>query len=41
MVDPSNRELRTALQKAEYAMTLGDDVVDGDEAGEGPPSDSD
>ena len=41
LVDPSNRELRTALQKAEYAMTLGDDVVDGDEAGEGPPSDSD
>ncbi|MCJ1327161.1 hypothetical protein MMC10_003828 [Thelotrema lepadinum] len=41
LVDPSNRDLRTTLQKAEYAMALGDDVVNEDEAGDGPPSDSD
>ena len=41
LVDPSNKELRTILQKAEYALTLGDDVVEDDEAGDGPPSDSD
>ena len=41
LVDPSNQELRTILQKAEYAITLGDDVVNQDEAGDGPPSDSD
>ena len=30
------------LQKAEYALTLGDDdVADEDEAGDGPASDSD
>ncbi|KAI4156747.1 MAG: hypothetical protein LQ340_000004 [Diploschistes diacapsis] len=41
LVDPLNQELRTTLQKAEYAMTLGDDVADEDEVGDGPPSDSD
>ncbi|CAO1599882.1 hypothetical protein XANCAGTX0491_003590 [Xanthoria calcicola] len=44
LVDPKNKELRNALQKAEYAMTVGDDVVVGDAPDEGPTgsaSDSD
>jgi len=28
LVDPRNTELRAALQKAEFAMMAGDDVVD-------------
>jgi hypothetical protein len=35
LVDPRNTELRKILQKAEYAMMAGDDVVDNDED-EGP-----
>ncbi|KAL8982948.1 MAG: hypothetical protein Q9205_002676 [Flavoplaca limonia] len=44
LVDLKNKELRNSLQKAEYAMTVGDDVVVGDDADEGPTgsaSDSD
>ncbi|KAL8863576.1 MAG: hypothetical protein Q9178_000257 [Gyalolechia marmorata] len=44
LVDPKNKELRNALQKAEYAMTVGDDVVVRDAEDEGPTgsaSDSD
>lgn len=42
LADPRNTELRRMLQKAEMAMTAGDDVVDEDEddAG-GPGSESD
>lgn len=35
LVDPRNTELRSTLQKAEFAQMAGDDVVDGDED-EGP-----
>ncbi|KAL8673920.1 MAG: hypothetical protein Q9168_001667 [Polycauliona sp. 1 TL-2023] len=44
LVDPRNKELRHSLQKAEYAMTIGDDVVVGDARDDGPTgsaSDSD
>ena len=45
LVDPRNTELRSSLQKAEFTMTAGDDVVNQDEAeDEGPTgsaSDSD
>lgn len=43
LVDPRNTDLRTALQKAEFAMNAGADVVDHDEEDEhdGPASDSD
>ncbi|KAL8696733.1 MAG: hypothetical protein Q9201_007507 [Fulgogasparrea decipioides] len=34
LVDPKNKELRNMLQKAEYVMTVGDDVVV--DQGEGP-----
>ncbi|KAL8833912.1 MAG: hypothetical protein Q9170_004016 [Blastenia crenularia] len=43
LVDPRNTELRDMLQRAEYSMTVGDDVVvrDGDEDGPtGSASDS-
>ena len=30
LVDPRNTELRGVLQKGEFAMMAGDDVVDGD-----------
>ena len=37
LVDPRNTELRATLQKAEFAMMAGDDVVvaDGDDDGQG------
>lgn len=35
LVDPRNTELRSTLQKAEFAQMAGDDVIDGDED-EGP-----
>ncbi|KAL8728882.1 MAG: hypothetical protein Q9166_005122 [cf. Caloplaca sp. 2 TL-2023] len=38
LVDPKNKDLRESLQKAEYAMTVGDDVVIRDE--EQGPTDS-
>ncbi|KAL8728739.1 MAG: hypothetical protein Q9181_005240 [Wetmoreana brouardii] len=42
LVDSKNKELRNTLQKAEYAMTVGDDVVlDQDEGPTGSASDSD
>lgn len=43
LVDPRNTELRSMLQKAEFTIMAGDDVVqeDDDEGGHGPPSDSD
>lgn len=46
LVDPRNTELRSLLQKAEFTMTAGDDVVnrDAEEEDEGPTgsaSDSD
>jgi uncharacterized protein len=31
LVDPRNTELRAILQKAEYSMQMGDDVVEEDE----------
>ena len=42
LVDPRNIELRSMLQKAEYAVTAGDDVVeeDDDEGPTGSASDS-
>ncbi|KAL8772993.1 MAG: hypothetical protein Q9209_002013 [Squamulea sp. 1 TL-2023] len=43
LVDPKNKDLKHTLQKAEYAMTVGDDVVvrdDGDEGPTGSASDS-
>ncbi|KAI4205328.1 MAG: hypothetical protein LQ346_001476 [Caloplaca aetnensis] len=36
LVDPKNVELRNVLQKAEYSMTVGDDVVVRDEEETGP-----
>lgn len=37
LVDPRNSELRSILQKAEFANMAGDDVVDQDaEADDGP-----
>lgn len=42
LADPRNTELRRALQKAEVAMTAGDDVVNEDEDDDdGPGSESD
>lgn len=42
LVDPRNSELRDVLQKAEYSMTVGDDVVIRDDDGPtGSASDSD
>ena len=43
LVDPANSELRTILQKAEFAMVAGDDVIDEDDEGgpTGSASDSD
>jgi hypothetical protein len=42
LVDPRNTELRSILQRAEYAITAGDDVVeeDDDEGPTGSASDS-
>lgn len=41
LVDPRNKELRAVLQKAEFAMMAGDDVVNGEEEGlTGSASDS-
>lgn len=41
LADPRNGELRLVLQKAEYGLQVGDDVIDEDEEDEegGPPSD--
>lgn len=36
LVDPRNTELRSILQKAEFAMMAGDDVVYEDAEDEGP-----
>ena len=36
LVDPRNAELRSILQKAEFASMAGDDVVDGEEEDGGP-----
>lgn len=43
LTDPRNTELRSLLQKAEFTMLAGDDVVqeDDDDAGAGSASDSD
>ena len=44
LVDPRNTELRASLQRAEFTMTAGDDVVDHDAEDDGPTgsaSDSD
>ncbi|KAI4178236.1 MAG: hypothetical protein L6R41_008476 [Letrouitia leprolyta] len=42
LVDPRNLELKDVLQRAEYSMTVGDDVVVGDDDGPtGSASDSD
>lgn len=43
LADPRNTELRRTLQKAEMAMTAGDDVVneDEDDDEDGPGSESD
>lgn len=35
LVDPRNKELRSSLQKAEYSMQMGDDVVQDDDDGPG------
>jgi ankyrin repeat protein len=45
LVDPRNSSLRSMLQRAEFAMTAGDDVLDGDDdddddGGTGSASDS-
>ena len=41
LVDPRNSSLRNTLQKAEFAITAGDDVLRGDEDGAtGSASDS-
>ncbi|RPB15339.1 ankyrin repeat protein-like protein [Morchella conica CCBAS932] len=40
IVDPRDTKLREILQRAEYAMTVGNDVVDDDD-NDGPASDSD
>ena len=36
LVDPRNTDLRTSLQRAEFTMTAGDDVVDNDAEDDGP-----
>ena len=36
LVDPRNTELRSILQKAEFAMAAGDDIVVNDDEDEGP-----
>ena len=36
LVDPRNTDLRATLQKAEFTMTAGDDVVKEDEEDVGP-----
>ncbi|KAF4552181.1 Ankyrin repeat-containing protein 6 [Elsinoe fawcettii] len=41
LVDPRNGELRKALQKAEFTIAAGDDVVQDDSDDGGPASDSD
>lgn len=42
LVDPRNTELRHILQKAEFAIMAGADVVDADDLDHGgPASDSD
>lgn len=42
IVDPRDTKLREVLQRAEYAMTAGNDVVaDDDDDDNGPASDSD
>jgi uncharacterized protein len=33
LVDPRNKDLRTALQKAEYSIQVGDDVIQEDDDG--------
>lgn len=40
LVDPRNTELRSLLQKAEFANMAGDDIVDEDEGPTGSASDS-
>ena len=40
LVDPRNTELRSTLQKAEFAMMAGDDVVDQDGEDEQGPTGS-
>ena len=35
LIDPRNSQLRAILQRAEFAMTAGDDVIQGDDE-EGP-----
>lgn len=42
IVDPRDKNLREILQRAEYAMTVGNDLVaDDDDDDHGPASDSD
>jgi len=41
LVDPRNKDLRSMLQKAEFAMQMGGDVVDDDDGPTGSASDSD
>ena len=41
LVDPRNAELRHILQKAEFGLMAGADVVDEDDVNGGPASDSD
>jgi len=41
LVDPRNKELRSTLQKAEYSMQMGDDVVQEDDGPEGSGSETD
>lgn len=41
LADPANKELRAALQKAEFMVTAGDDVVQDDSDDGGPASESD
>lgn len=36
LADPRNTDLRASLQKAEFTMTAGDDVVDHDAEDDGP-----
>ena len=36
LVDPRNTELRSILQKAEFAMAAGDDIVVNEDEDEGP-----
>lgn len=35
LVDPANSDLRLILQKAEYAIMAGDDIVNGDDESNG------